>query len=65
MSSLESCPYANQLLLDKFKIQDDVATYGQFSGYDNFQRFGLSNEMELAVILKSVFGVSGAFVDKS
>ena len=35
-----SYPEANQLLLDEFKIQEDVRMYSQLPDYDNLLGFG-------------------------
>ena len=42
----------NQLLIDEFKIQEDVKMYTQLADCDDFHRFDVSNAMNLSSILK-------------
>ena len=51
-SGIEDNQEANQLLLDGFKIQEDVKMYIQLPDYGDFRGFYLANESDLAAISK-------------
>ena len=55
-SSLDDEIEVNQVLIDEFKVKEDVKMFSQLPDYDDFRWADLSNEGDLATAYKRSYG---------